>query len=202
MLNNIKIIQGTKEITLNINVSSTIDEVIEELTTKLPKLKAFYQSATTPIRVTGRLCTELEMKRIEEIIKSELDVEVKFDDASDLLGLHLIRKTFETDVEISETKYIRNSIRSGQREEYTGSLVILGDINAGAEVIAGGNIVVVGKLRGLAHAGANGNTKAIIAANGIEATQIRIANMVKEIEENDFKYPCFEIGETNKIELV
>lgn len=66
--------------------------------------------------------------------------------------------------------------------EYEGSMVILGDVNPGAEVIAGENIVVLGNLRGVAHAGAKGNKKAIISAMRIESPQLRIANIVKEIE--------------------
>lgn len=66
--------------------------------------------------------------------------------------------------------------------EYEGSLVIIGDVNPGSEVIAGENIVVLGNLRGVAHAGAKGNKKAIIAAMKIESPQLRIANIVKEIE--------------------
>lgn len=78
----------------------------------------------------------------------------------------------------------RNSIGEhldlGQRIEYEGSLVILGDVNGGAEVIAGENIVILGILRGLAHAGARGNKEAIIAAASIEAPQLRISNIIKE----------------------
>ena len=66
---------------------------------------------------------------------------------------------------------------------YDGSLVIMGDVNAGSEIIAGENIVVVGILRGVAHAGAKGNRKAIIAAESIESPQLRIANLVWENEE-------------------
>ena len=90
-------------------------------------------------------------------------VEVKFEDVSDLLGLHAIKRTFQAEVDITETKFVQNSMRSGQKEEYAGSIVICGDVNAGAEIIAGGNIIVLGTLRGLAHAGAKGNKKAIIA---------------------------------------
>ncbi len=43
--------------------------------------------------------------------------------------------------------------------------------------------MVVGVLRGLAHAGASGNKKAIIAAASIDCKQIRIADIIKEIEE-------------------
>lgn len=197
MLNNIKISQTTEEIILNVNVIAEIQEVIEELQTKIPKLRDFYQSAKIPIRVTGRLFTETEIDMVKKVINDEIDVEVKFDDVSDLLGLHAIKKTFETKTEISETKYIQNCIRSGQKEEYSGSLVIFGDVNAGAEIIAGGNIAVLGTLRGVAHAGANGNTMAVISANSIDVTQVRIANLVREIELRIDKCPVCKIKDNN-----
>ena len=98
------------------------------------------------------------------------------------LGLHTIEKTFNRKIEESVTKLYNGSLRSGNRLEFEGSIVVLGDVNAGAEVIAEDNIIVLGAIRGLAHAGANGNKRAIIAANSIEAPQIRIADIVKEIE--------------------
>ena len=122
---------------------------------KLPKLKDFYQTSTIPMRITGRLFTDSEIEKVKSLINSQIKVDIKFDDVSDLLGLHAIKKTFEVDTDISETKFIQNSLRSGQRQEYSGSIVICGDVNAGAEVIAGGNIMILGSLRGLAHAGAN-----------------------------------------------
>lgn len=198
MLNNIKISQTTDEIVLNVNIIADIEEIAEELQAKIVKLKEFYQSAKTPIRITGRLFTEGEMERLKKIISNEIEVEINFDEPSDLLGLHAIKKTFRTEMNVTETKYIQYSLRSGQVEEYSGSLVIVGDVNAGAEVIAGGNIAVLGALRGLAHAGAGGNTNAIIAANSIDATQIRIANVVKEVEEKIDKCPICKI-ENNEI---
>lgn len=193
MLNNIKINQTLEEIVLNVNVVADVQDVMKELEEKMPKLKEFYKNEKMPIRITGKLFTQGEMKNIKKIIANEIDVKIIFDDPSELLGLHAIRRTYESEIEISETKYIMSSLRSGQREEYSGSLVIIGDVNAGAEVIAGGNITVVGSLRGLAHAGANGNIKAIISANIIEDTQIRIANQVKEINEIEEKCPIFGI---------
>ena len=118
-----------------------------------------------------------------------------------LFRLHAIKKTFESGTDISETKFIQGSLRCGRREEYAGSLVICGDVNSGAEVIAGGNIMILGALRGVAHAGANGNTKAIISANYIEVTQIRIANMVTEVAEKTDKCPICKI-ENNEIVII
>lgn len=101
------------------------------------------------------------------------------------LGLHGIKKSFNKEIATSETKFYKGSIRSGQKMEFEGSLVILGDVNAGAEVLAEDNVVILGILRGMAHAGAKGNKEAIIAAASIESAQIRIADIVKEIERED-----------------
>lgn len=193
-MNNIKIIQKSDEIVLNVNIIAEIQEIVEELEVKLPKLREFYKSSNIPIRVTGKLFTESEIDILTKLIHTSIDVEIKFDDVSDLLGLHAIKKTFQTNTEISETKFIQNSIRSGQKEEYPGSLVICGDVNAGGEVIAGGNVMVIGALRGVAHAGANGNMLAIISANSIDVTQIRIGNLVKEIEEKIDKNPICKVN--------
>lgn len=198
MLNNIKISQTTNEMVLNVSVISEIKEILEELDERLPRLKNFYQTSKVPMRITGRLFTESEMEKVRKKINSEIEVEVKFDDVSDLLGLHAIKKTFETETSISETKFVQYSLRSGQKEEYPGSIVICGDVNPGAEIVAGGNIMVMGALRGVAHAGATGNTKAIIAANYIDVTQIRIANLVREVGERMDKCPICKV-EKNEI---
>ena len=195
MLNNIKVSHTTDEIVLSVNVIADIHEVVEELMLKLPKLKEFYDTSKLPFKVVGKLFTESEIEIIKKTVNEYISgAEIKFDDISDLLGLHTIKKTFETNTDISETKFVQNSIRSGQKEEYAGSIVVCGDVNPGAEVIAAGNIMVLGNLRGVAHAGANGNKKAIISANCIEVTQIRIANLVKEASEKIEKCPICSVN--------
>ena len=201
MQNNIKITQTTKEIIFNVNVIADIQAILDELKVKLPRLRDYYKSSKVPIRVTGRLFTEREMEKVRNEISNEIDVEIKFDDVSDLLGLHAIKRTFENQTDISETKFIQNSIRSGQKEEYSGSIVVCGDVNPGGEVVAGGNIMVLGALRGVAHAGANGNTMAMISANYIDVTQVRIANMVREVPEKTDKCPICKV-EKNEIIIV
>ena len=109
------------------------------------------------------------------------------------LGLHTITHGYDKEINETLTKVFDGSLRSGKRLEFEGSLVIIGDINAGAEVIAGDHIIVLGTIRGLAHAGARGNRKAMVIANEIDATQIRIADIVKEIEK-----PVFEEEDENE----
>ena len=180
-------IQTKKDIvTIKISEEATQEEILKDLKNKLPELKKLYKDDTTPILITGKIIKNDEMDEIKEIIQGTLQVEIEFDSPR-ILGLHGIKKTFNKDIATSETQFHRGSLRSGQKIEYEGSLVILGDVNAGAEVLAGENIVVLGILRGMAHAGAKGNKEAIIAAASIESPQIRIANIVKEIERAEVK---------------
>ena len=146
MLNNIRITTNEEEITVNVSVIAEIHEIIGELENKMKELENLVIKTNFPIRITGKLFTENEIAAIKELINKHMDVELRFDDISDLLGLHSIKKTFEVNTEITETKFIQASIRSGQRQEYAGSIVICGDVNPGAEVIAGGNIMVIGNL--------------------------------------------------------
>lgn len=184
-MKNIVMIQlGKDEIILKIAEHETQEGILECLKKKLPELKNLYKEEKTPIFITGKVLKNKEIEEIREVIKQEIDVEIKFDSPK-VLGLHGIKKTFAEEISSSETKFHRGSLRSGNKVEYEGSLVILGDVNAGAEVVAGDNVIVLGILRGVAHAGAKGNKKAIIAAAQIEAPQIRIANVVKEMEKKD-----------------
>ena len=69
---------------------------------------------------------------------------------------------------------IKTTCRSGEVIRYPGDVVVLADVNPGAEIIAEGDIVVLGSLRGLAHAGAGGNLKATVIALSLEASRVQI----------------------------
>ena len=183
-MNSVSINLRTDEVVIKIDDNAEQEDVIEELDKKMKDLKKMYQDEKTPIRVTGKILTNKELEEIREIIKSKIDVEIKFDTPT-TLGLHSITRSYKKDVGTSETTFHKGSLRSGQRLEVEGSLVIIGDVNAGAEVIAAVNIAVIGTLRGLAHAGAKGNKEAIIAASTLDAVQIRISNIVKEFDMNE-----------------
>ncbi len=174
-----------ENIVIKISEDATQDEIIEDLKKRMVGLKKLYKDDKMPIKIEGKILKNKEIDEIQKTIKKYLNVKIDFESPR-TLGLHGITKTYNKDVETSETKFHRSSLRSGQKVEFEGSLVVLGDVNDGAEVIAGENIVVLGALRGLAHAGAKGNKEAIIAASSIETMQIRIANVVKEIEREEF----------------
>ncbi len=74
--------------------------------------------------------------------------------------------------------YLKQTLRAGQAVSHQGHLVIVGDVNAGAEVEAQGDITIWGCLRGIAHAGIGGNKKAEIRALKLAPIQIRIGNVI------------------------
>ena len=183
-------------IVIKVNEEYSQEDIVYTLRKKIPDLKKLYQGEHIHIVITGKVLKNKEIDEIQELIKKYLDVQIKFDSPR-TLGLHGIVKTYNKEIAISETKFHRGAVRSGQKLEFEGSIVIMGDVNDGAEVIAGDNIVILGALRGLAHAGAKGNVNAIIAASSIDAPQLRIANIIKErekeeIQEDKKTYACLD----------
>ncbi len=85
----------------------------------------------------------------------------------------------------NDTRLIRRTLRSGQSIEHLHNLVIMGDVNPGAEIKAGGDIVVFGKLMGLVHAGALGDKSASITALELVPTQIRIAGVISRAPDEE-----------------
>lgn len=74
--------------------------------------------------------------------------------------------------------YHRGTLRGGQSLANVGHVIVIGDVNPGAELVAGGDILVFGALRGVAHAGAQGDRSARVYALVLEPTQLRIATTI------------------------
>jgi septum site-determining protein MinC len=74
--------------------------------------------------------------------------------------------------------FVQRTLRSGMKISYQGNVVVIGDVNPGAEVIASGSIIVWGRLKGTVHAGAEGNEKAVVCALELHPTQLRIGSIV------------------------
>ncbi len=95
---------------------------------------------------------------------------------------------------LSEPLYLQMTIRSGVEIRHPGTVVIIGDVNPGGEVIAAGDIVIWGRLRGIAHAGSQGNNSCLIMALQMNATQLRIANHVARSPEQHPSQPEPEVA--------
>ena len=97
-------------------------------------------------------------------------------------------------VEKADTLLVDKSIRSGNKLSHDGHIVILGDVNPGAEVTATGNILVMGALRGTAHAGCTGDINAVIMAIKLYPSQLRIADKIARSPENLTERPYPELA--------
>lgn len=86
-----------------------------------------------------------------------------------------------------EMLVINKTLRGGQEIRTKSSVLVCGNVNPGAQIIAGGSIDVRGKCLGMVHAGAYGNKESVIIADCLSPTQIRIANLVARApDEGDF----------------
>ncbi len=78
----------------------------------------------------------------------------------------------------SDCMLVRGALRSGRLVQHPGHVVIIGDVNPGAEIVAGGDVLVWGRIRGLVHAGAYGDQNALVCALDLAPTQLRIAELI------------------------
>ncbi len=86
---------------------------------------------------------------------------------------------------------VDKSLRSGQRVEHGGDILILGDVNKDAEIVATGNIIVMGTLRGVAIAGALGDEASVVVALRMEPQQIRIGRRLAITDEEERESPGY-----------
>lgn len=91
-----------------------------------------------------------------------------------------------------EMTVIDYTLRGGQEVTTQGSVLICGNVNPGAQVIAGGSIDIRGTCRGIVHAGAYGDTSAFIIADHLMPVQIRIANFIAQAPDQLVKPDCAE----------
>ncbi len=97
---------------------------------------------------------------------------------------------------------VRRTLRSGQEIHFTGHVTLIGDVNPGAEIVAGGDIIVWGKLLGTAHAGALGDEEAVICALQMAPSQIRIGAHIARSPERSRRPKVPEMASVQKEGIV
>jgi septum site-determining protein MinC len=102
-----------------------------------------------------------------------LDTELRHERRAELDDQPLV-----TELDGEQAAFIQRTMRSGNSIQHPGHVVVLGDVNPGAEIIAGGNVIVWGRLRGVVHAGAAGDETAVVCALDLAPAQLRIAGQI------------------------
>lgn len=126
-------------------------------------------------------------EKVASILRAKTAFKEPFTEETDRYGKDLYAKEFSASIpatseiwDDADTRMVITTLRSGQRFETEHSAVIIGDVNSGAEVVAGGDIIVLGSMRGVAHAGAFDETGGgrMIFALDLQPTQLRIGTVI------------------------
>jgi len=176
--------------------------LLADLTARLEQAASFFKGGRVALRVGPRQLTQRQLEGIGDLLEdhhmslwavvSESDETRRVATA---LGLETeltspysggnSPETRLTDEEVREelpaeggTILVRRTLRSGQTVRHTGHVVVIGDVNPGAEIIAGGDVLVWGRLRGTVHAGAGGDDDAVVCALALTPTQLRIGSHI------------------------
>ncbi len=123
--------------------------------------------------------TPTEASDAEMVDEAEpIDAPVEGEAAEDEPALTLVPPPELREDPGRRTLTLHRTLRSGAVVRFDGDIVLFGDLNPGAQVIAAGNIIVLGNLKGLAHAGATGDEDAFILGFDLQPTQLRIARHI------------------------
>ncbi len=164
------------------------------LIAQIDERQAFFQGARLALDVGSQILHVTEMVNLRDVLSernvslwavvSDSPTTVK---TAQLLGLatrvskprpeESLRPAADA-VEDETALWLRRTLRSGMRIEFPGHVVVVGDVNPGAEIIAEGSVLVWGRLRGVVHAGAGGDREATVCALELSPTQLRIAGEI------------------------
>ncbi len=162
---------------IRLDGGKTFEENLKELEEKLSS--AFFKGSVSILDLSDADLSEKQIEKLEGILK-------KYN--TRVLGYKAESKKPEKKIpEITEKKslkIINKTVRSGQRIEYDGDVLVIGDVNPDAYIVASGNVIVMGTLRGIVHAGANGDETAVVMALKLIPQQLRIGSFFTRSPDN------------------
>jgi len=168
------------------------DDLIEQIKSK----QDFFRGAHLVLDVGNNVLRAKELGELRDMLSDQgvilagvLSLSIVTQETAQLLGVttHLTKpkeksnrkmKPFDTVIAGEAAVMIHRTMRSGFKVAYQGHVIVLGDVNPGAEIIASGCVVVWGRLRGTVHAGAEGDEGAVICALDLSPMQLRIATKI------------------------
>lgn len=192
MNNELCVIKGTRDgLVITITDPSKFSEVLSSLERQLLASQSFFRGSSAKVFVHRGVLTESHLNDIEQLIA---DYGMRLNREPPQMGMSPLPEDpgveEAPDVTEDTTLLVRRTIRSGQRLYYDGNVVIMGDVNPGAEIVCTGDILVLGALRGVAHAGAEGKVDATVFAFRLEPTQLRIAHVISRAPDEKVPRPA------------
>jgi septum site-determining protein MinC len=170
---------------IKLDPSKSLQENIDELKQKLSS--AFFKGSYAVVDYNGLELNEESKVEIEKVLKDFNASVLGFQNKESLKGV----------AQKKSLKIINKTLRSGQKVEHDGDVLILGDVNPDAYIVSSGNVIVMGNLRGVVHAGANGDETAVVMALKLRPQQIRISNYIARSPDE----PDVKVEESNSPEI-
>lgn len=202
-MENFIVIKGNKNgIVVVLDALADFDTLKDMVAQKFQDSAKFLGYCKTAIAFSGRDLSDEEELELLDIISanSDLDIVCLLDSDTDRneIGINEAakRETVQSEPEVfaaeerlkdypaNMASFYKGNLRSGQTLEMENSVIVLGDVNPGANITSNGNILVLGSLKGTAYAGAAGNRNAFVFALDMNPMQIRLADVIARAPDN------------------
>ncbi|MDQ6661886.1 MAG: septum site-determining protein MinC [Chloroflexota bacterium] len=211
-------IKGTRNgLLLTLEPETSFSDLINALADRLAEAPSFFRGASLAVDTSQRMLRVSERIQLEKLLAHYQMSVATLEKGAPLPGAYNPNETIppiirdapapEPETSLSETMlekhdpreaedtlFLRRTIRSGQAIHHTSNVVIMGDVNAGAEIIAGGDIIVWGVLRGMVHAGYPNNDSAVVCSLLLAPVQLRIAHLLSRPPEGADVQPRPEVA--------
>ncbi len=194
-------------------------EIAVRVAERIDEQKAFFKGARVALDVGVRPVIQLELDRLRSILKNReitlwavVSASETTKSAAQNLGLetslvtHNEEQLETTPVDPEEAGssgvLINHTLRNGRTVRNQGHVVVHGDVNPGAQIIAGGSVYVWGRVRGIVHAGANGDETAVVCALDLTPVQLRIASYITVSPEDKRRKPRPEMASVREGRII
>ncbi len=165
---------------IELDPEEDFDSLLEILTGKFRSSARFFKDAKMALSFSGRSLTRTEEEKILQVISENTQIDilcvVEQNDKNEPMYRSIVEQTL-SDISKREGQFYRGTLGKREILESESSIVILGDVEPGARIIAKGNVVIVGALYGAVHAGASGDRDAFVVALSMQPKQLCIGDI-------------------------
>ncbi|MFL5628905.1 MAG: septum site-determining protein MinC [Ktedonobacteraceae bacterium] len=208
-------IKGTRNgLLLTLEPGTPFGEVLNALSDRLAEAPSFFRGASLSVDTSRRMLGGSERTQLENLLayyqmsvtsledlsaprkvsEAEMFTSTGFSAFSHTGPLRESQPTQRDLREADDTLFLRRTVRSGQAIHHASNVVVLGDVNAGAEIVAAGDVIVWGVLRGMVHAGYPDNEQANVCSLLLAPVQLRIAHLLSRPPEGADPQPRPEVA--------
>ncbi|MBC7194848.1 MAG: hypothetical protein H5U37_04250 [Caldisericia bacterium] len=170
--------KGTKDgIIAYVDLSYSFNTILKALEKKISEREDFFRGGSIKFfPITGSF-SENEIYEIRNLMENKFDIDCEFFEREEEK-----EKLVEKDKKfiLKDFLVIKRILRSGQTLNYSGNIILIGDVNEDAEISAGGSLFVFGSLRGSVIAGRDSGEEAIVVATNLRPKRLQIGDIVLE----------------------